>query len=463
MIKNSIVVTLLLGSPLIADMSFEMWQQQEREAFINYQTQMDKEFIKMLKNEWQEYRSKQVLVPYQPPKPQQQPILQPLPKPQEYITPIPTLPKIEPLPTLSKKQEITGFTKLEFDFFGIDIEIHHNRELEYNIENVSTSTIANFWTRQSSRNYQSLIKEIQEYQKTYKLDGWATYLLIKEITNRGSYNTNSQNLMQWFILVKLGVDAKIGFAHNSLSLLVYSQEKLYDLRFFEIDGKKYYNLNNRNSIRLQIYRENMRDLYELKFLDQQITLPYNINHKKIEFVYQDRAYLFNIPYNRNLISLYKSYPQLAYYKYKNISSLSWNSIHQQLSPIISKMNKAEAINFLLRLTQNGFEYKTDKENFGKEKVMFFEETLHYDYSDCEDRAIFFAILVRELLKLNIIFVKYPNHLATAIKLNSNLGGDTLIYQNQTYTIADPTYSSANIGQAMPQLKGQKIKIIEPRR
>jgi hypothetical protein len=115
------------------------------------------------------------------------------------------------------------------------------------------------------------------------------------------------------------------------------------------------------------------------------------------------------------------------------------------------MSQIEAINFLLRLTQNGFEYKTDGENFGREKVMFFEETLHYRYSDCEDRAIFFATLVRELLDLDLVFIKYPNHLATAIRLNSDIGGESVIYNNQRYYIADPTYSNANIGQAMPHI------------
>ena len=59
-----------------------------------------------------------------------------------------------------------------------------------------------------------------------------------------------------------------------------------------------------------------------------------------------------------------------------------------------------------------------------------------------------------------MFVKYPNHLATAIRLNSTMKGDKIIYQNQQYYIADPTYSNANIGQVMPQFKNAQFQITE---
>jgi len=460
MIKSSLSLLLILTLYSQANMSFERWQQQQSRDFESYQTQMDREFIDMLKKEWQEYHSKKTLNPYNKPKPHQQPIYRPQPKPEKVITITPTIPQIEPMPKISPKNEMAGFKKVGFDFFGIDIEILYNQKLLFDIYSISNSSIANFWDKISSIDYHSLTAQIKEYQTIYRLDGWSSYLLVKEITKRVYPNRNAQNLMQWFILVKLGVDAKIGYRTDNISLLVCSDEKLYGVNFFRVNGKRYYNLSD-NSIDLQIYKRDLNTLYPLAFLNREIGLPYSIKTKEIRFIYRDKIYLVDIPYNQNLTNLYQKYPQLPYSRYTKISSITQEAIYKQLQPIINSMSQIDAINFLLRLTQNGFRYKTDNENFGYEKVMFFEETLANKYSDCEDRAIFFYILVKKLLGLDIVFVKYPNHLATAIRLDSNIGGDRVIYQNQKYYIADPTYSSANIGQTMPQIRFQEVKIIQP--
>jgi len=459
MIKSSILITILFCLPLVADMSFEEWQKQESRAFENYQTQMDREFIEILKRDWQEYQAIDTPIPYQKPKPQKQPISQPKQNPKEVIKVNPKPFKLISIPKLPQKHKLIGYDKVAFRLFSIDIEILYDKRLKYTPISISTSTIADFWNHSSSCNYRPIIKQIKEYQEVYGLDDWTTYILVQKFTKQISHNSNSQTLLNWFILLKLGIDTKIGFSSNIISLLIHTKEKLYGVSFFTLNGKKYYNFNHRDSDRLQIYRGEIDTLHAMRFLNQKIKIPFDIKNREIKFTYQNREYILNIPYNKNLINLYNTYPQLNYNRYRQISTLSRDFIVQKLLPIVSNMSETQAVNFLLRLTQNGFEYKTDNENFGKEKVMFFEETLHYTYSDCEDRAIFFAILVRELLGLDIIFVKYPNHLATAIKLKSKIGGDKIIYQNQRYYIADPTYSYANIGQAMPNLKGQKIKII----
>lgn len=459
MIKISLLTILLLSPSAIANMSFEQWQNREHQAFVEYQTQQDRAFVDMLKKEWLDYHAVQTPTPYQKPKPTTQPTLQIEPQPQEIIKVLPDQPKEESTHRPSKKP-LFGEERASFDFFGIDIEILYNKKLEQNIETISSLKIANFWNKISSCDYIPLIKQIKEYQNIYKLDDWSTYLLVKNIAKKINITQNSQTLLSWFILTKLGIDSRVGFSSNTISLLIHSQDMIYGVKFFRLHSKRYYNFESKNSSRLKIYRSQIEELHAIKFTPQTPKIPMDIVEKNIRFTYQDREYRITFPYNENLIKLYNTYPQLDYNRYTKLSSVSHRFITQRLLPMVSSMNQIEAINFLLRLTQNGFKYKTDHENFGREKVMFFEETLHYAYSDCEDRAIFFAILIRELLDLDIVFVKYPNHLATAIEINSKIEGEKIIYNNRQYYIADPTYSSANIGQAMPHLKGQKIKIIE---
>jgi hypothetical protein len=123
------------------------------------------------------------------------------------------------------------------------------------------------------------------------------------------------------------------------------------------------------------------------------------------------------------------------------------------------MNEFEATNFLLRLVQKSFQYKRDDEQFNYEKVLFPEETLYYPFSDCEDRSIIFSYLVENLLGLDVIGVKFKDHLATAVQFSGNGIGTRFKYNGTIYTIADPTYINANVGMIMPQYKNKAFTLI----
>lgn len=128
--------------------------------------------------------------------------------------------------------------------------------------------------------------------------------------------------------------------------------------------------------------------------------------------------------------------------------------------MISKKSTYEAANILLNFVQTAFEYKTDGEQFGYERPLFADETLYYPYCDCEDRSILYSILVRELLNLDVVFLEYPGHLATAVSFKEQIAGDHVVLDNKKYIICDPTYIGANIGDAMPQFKKVTAKIIK---
>ena len=84
--------------------------------------------------------------------------------------------------------------------------------------------------------------------------------------------------------------------------------------------------------------------------------------------------------------------------------------------------------------------------------MFSNETLYYNKSDCEDRAILFSYLVKELFGVGVIGVKYKDHMATALYIP--MKGDSVKAGRRKFVIADPTYINANIGQSMPQYKSK---------
>ena len=125
------------------------------------------------------------------------------------------------------------------------------------------------------------------------------------------------------------------------------------------------------------------------------------------------------------------------------------------------MTQEAAVNHLLHFVQYAFQYKTDEEQFGYEKWFFAEETIASSHSDCEDRSILFAQLVRHLLKMPVVFVYYPAGIwqrpsVLAIRIRRA----TILPWTVRSLLCDPTYIGADLGMGMPQLVGMPIEIVK---
>ena len=128
------------------------------------------------------------------------------------------------------------------------------------------------------------------------------------------------------------------------------------------------------------------------------------------------------------------------------------------------MSEEEAVDFLLTFVQKAFPYKTDDAQFGRERYLFVEESLHFPYNDCEDRSVLFAWLVHELVGVKVVGLLYPGHMSTAVALKQvKPGFKTVLFQGKNLVIADPTYIGASLGMAMPsyeRLKPSRIVDIQ---
>jgi hypothetical protein len=134
-----------------------------------------------------------------------------------------------------------------------------------------------------------------------------------------------------------------------------------------------------------------------------------------------------------------------------------SSVRNVFEPLIAGMAEAEAANLLIRFVQTALDYATDQEQFNVEKWMLPEETIHYPYSDCDDRSILYAWLVRELLDREVMGVQWPGHMAVAVVFESDPGGAGFSYEGKRWTICDPTYFGADIGMVPPIFDGEPFE------
>ena len=150
----------------------------------------------------------------------------------------------------------------------------------------------------------------------------------------------------------------------------------------------------------------------------------------------------------------------TYYVQQPCDNKTMDNVCSVLRNAITGKSELQAVNMILDFVQQGFKYETDDKQFGREKYNFPEETFYYKACDCDDRAILFSVLIKELTKLDVVLIEYPNHLATAVKFNTQVSGDYVTVQGNKYFICDPTYIGASAGMSMPTVDTSKLRVYQ---
>lgn len=478
--KITIIFMLLLPITLFSDSinmdelmenkrnSFNENKEKKVSRYNQKRKEIDQEFNKKLISSWEEFSTRIEKMGLEP-KPPVLPI-----RDVEQFNPKDTAPIsiLEP----EKEEIIYDKEPMEYDFvekkqilrinfFGDSINIEYPKSLkDLKLVKLSDKNISKNWELMSKTDYSPLVIQLENYINKYNLNPWGVYLLVKEVANKLYRNEGNKVLFSAFFLNQIGHNCKISYSGNKPYLLLPSKKPLYGKVYLIIEGTKYYIISDtKGSIKkIKTYKATFPGVLEefdltIKKLPK---LKEKTNTRELTFKYRGELNKVSVEYNLTLIEFFKDYPQTHYENYfqSELFYKSRNKLIKELKPLIKNKSETEAINIILHFVQKSFGYKTDQEQFNREKPLFPEETLHYKYSDCEDRSVLFLYLVKEMLGNKVVALKYPGHMATAVKLKEPFG-DTIIIDNEVYTIADPTYINANLGVAMPDFVNVKPEII----
>jgi hypothetical protein len=388
-----------------------------------------------------------------PPKPK--PVVPPQPKPEPIVKKAP-VPSIPPAGQRGK-----------IKFYGHELVFYYDPALAVGRTSLDNGGISDFWSRVSATEYQTLLDQLGQTRQHLVLNDWGFYQLLQQTCQFITGDQNDAVLLSWFMLNKAGFQAKMGYSANHAFLLVPSGNTVYEVPYYDIDGERFYNFTYiETGIKpgeIKTYRRPYpgADSKVAFGLLQSPQLPTSIKKRDLDFSYRGKKYAVPVSMNLNAIEFYRAYPStdMQIFFSARVDAESAASLIEGLRPIIAGKKDAEAANMLLRFVQTAFEYKTDDDQFGGEKYMFAAETLYYPYSDCEDRAILYSYLVRELLQLEVVGLIYPGHAATAVRFNQPISGDQVEINGARYLVCDPTYINADIGTAMPQFKKSKPTVI----
>ncbi len=456
---------LALSFVTLGAQSFKDFKRSQSQSFQTYKDERDNAFNSYLKQHWKAYDVQDSDPLYEKVKPKE--II-----PAEVIKTKSVGPKIvikikkpvqiEAEPAIGKKSiDAIKQKDINFDFYGTYLEFDIPDGIKKaNFYPQNQKGIANFFNNAASSEYETFISKIQNISKIMNLNDWGTYLLVSKISNMAHSNQDNSRLLGWFIFNKMGYSVRIGLAKTHVVLMHYSEKVIYSTPNYNFDNKKYYvvaNYAKGNVGRLFSYKQDYPG--STKSLDLSLkTLPslkQNIRNKTLEFEYFGDVCSVPFEYNKNLIDFMATYPQADYETFFNapVDSRTYQTIALGLKKYIDGKKASDAINFVLNFVQKAFKYERDNQQFGREKVMFAQETLYFDKSDCEDRAVLFSYLIKELFGIGVLGVKYKDHMVTALQVP--MEGDKITTGSRKFILADPTYVNATVGMSMPKYKSIK--------
>jgi hypothetical protein len=474
-------VSLQPTSLLAQEKDYQEWLKKQEGEYDQYMQQQDKDFLQFLGREWKQTDLEPAKPMYPKPKPsvtpavrKEPPAVEPkvsgkpiaVPKPAPPVVIAPSLPRVPAPPTPEKYSLV-----VKVDYFGVPVEI---RSAPFNVRlgaQFSESSIRDFWKGLSQSHNEVVIEQSLKWKKEMQLNDWGYFLLVKKISEALFPSTENESVLaSWFLLMKSGYDARVGYEDGLAYLLLPATKQLYGLPYFSFSGStnRYYAFNLASD-RWRLPRA--VTTYEgdysgaTKLFDFSLSaLPHLGSRpvpKKIRFTYGQEIRSISVTVDPSLVEFLKQYPQTPFDVYFNapVSAAAAHDLLEGLTPLVKGKNEIEAVNILLRFVQTAFKYKTDQEIFGREKPFFVDETLFYEGSDCEDRAVLFSFLVKNLTGLPVVGLNYPGHMATAVKFSTDAGGDVVQVGGVKYTVCDPTYVFADAGRSMPEFRAKEPRVI----
>ena len=387
----------------------------------------------------------------------------------------PTTPTTKPVvvpvtPPAVKPSAPTGelFTassdKQMVNFCGQKVYVDKSLKGVCSIDNMRENAIADAYEAMCKADYKALVDDCRKVKKELNLNDWGIFLFVREASKTLCTDENAAVVMQQFLLNELGYKSKMARRadRNQMLLFVAADCQVYGHPYFTKDGLNYYNLTSNESCQFYMCQEDSPKAKSK--LNMQVNHAPALNAGMVNSVHKNRSgsVAVSVDVPKSLMEFYGSMPQCDYSVYVNaeVNPSVASKVLSTLAPLVNGKSEAEAANLLINFVQTGFQYATDQEQFGYEKPFFVEELFYYPYCDCEDRSVLYSYLVRNLLKLDVVLLDYPNHIATAVCFNENVSGDFVTVGGKKYVVCDPTYIGASIGKAMPQFKNVAAKVLK---
>ena len=402
--------------------------------------------------------------PPTPPAPDAKPTTEPLPAEEVIPAPPANVPPAIPAPPVKAPEP--AVPTMQFAVYGTNCSIHTDTEpLKFKLASVDEKGAADAWKQLSQNKYDGMLHDCLAQRDLLHLGDWGYLCLLRSATEKLlGKGSNESVLLQMYLLTQSGYSVRLAKVDNKFVLLIPFNSKIIGYSYTIIDNKKFYLLTKS--------KINSIEVCNIGFPREQIAnvmlteLPILKGNPQPKHTFSGRRFgtmTANVSVDKSLIDYMNDFPLLsgAWESYANagLSDKVKADLYPALKSQIEGKSKQKAVFMLLDFVQYAFTYATDEDQFGYERPLFGDESFFYPKNDCEDRAILFSILVRDLVGLDVVLVHWPGHLGAAVAFPNEIEGDYYVVDGRRFTVCDPTYIGAKIGMTMPDLKDAPAKIV----
>lgn len=321
------------------------------------------------------------------------------------------------------------------------------------------NSIAYGWNTLCNKNLNNLLNDCLCNRDQFRLSDWAYLTYLQKLTDNLVQGQNERALIIGFLLNQSGYKMRFALDNaGTLHVLYAVSGYIFNTDFFYIDEQCFYPLTKPNgAVRFcdfsfpqekSIYM-GMREPMLLNFAPS--------SKRKIE-VHSYPGVFLEVTPNKNLIDYFndlpdcsptrEAYSKWALYANAPASPELRHDLYPTLTEFIQGKSQADAANFLIKVAQS-FPYGYDDKIWGYDRAFFPDESWNYPESDCEDHAIHFSRLVRDLMNLEVALLYYPGHIATAVAFtDDSVTGDYINQNGKKWIVCDPSIFYSKIGRTM---------------
>lgn len=465
---------------------FEDFQKQQQKEFDDFKNKADADFDTFLRETWAKFEAFDPMTRPVRPEPARQPVFdgkRPA-SPVEIKPAIPDRPAIPDKPVLGMYIPGRPYVPVKIDmpvvpvtappvrrtsieFYGSLLDVATNAIEDMALTGNREADVADAWSKLCKADHEQLIKDCMELRAEKNMSDWAYLLFTKKIGEQlyGEQRKDDIAFLQMFILNKSGYKVRLSKINEKLKLMVAPAGALYGIPYILLEETKYYVYDAEKQdgpMGVYTYKQDFANAKNFVSLAMDVVPKFDSVEYAEVISPKSGSVKIETVVNKNLMEFYKNYPQcdVSVYYHTPMSEELKATLYPPLKEAINGKSQQEAANILIEFVQTSFEYQTDGQQFGYEKPFFLDENFFYPACDCEDRAILYATLVKDLLGLDAVLLDYPNHIASAVRFTEEVTGDYIVLDDDVkYLICDPTYIGASIGMCMEQFKKVSPQII----
>ena len=375
---------------------------------------------------------------------------------------IASIPVMPALPNVGHVNVPESKQSIDINFYGAEIQMQKATKIA-SMNIASSNDVATYWKLLKKSDLKEVTQAFATQSRKMGLSDWGSAMLVEKYIDAVMPNAskNEKVIATQYVLANCGYNIRLGMNKSTVAMLVPYNEHVYEKSFIFIDSKRYYLYPDVESDGVFRSCELPKDAelgkdVELRFAGNTV-----IGDATKSFNYQGAGLTLSGEVKTGIMPLLDEYPiiDIPTVASSTIDKKMRDDVVEQIRAQVQGMDEHQAANKILHFIQYAFKYATDDEQFGKEKYFYFEETLYWPKNDCEDRAIFYAYLIHEILKLDVHLIQFPGHECTAVAFTKPVENATSYeYKGKTYYICDPTYIGANIGRCMPAYKNENPQI-----